>query len=181
MSNKQNEFEIIKYGVHLTRLRHEDIEMVRNWRNSPEIANNMAFRDHITPEMQEKWFSSIENSNNFYFLVNVQRKPIGLVNLKNVDYDRLDAEGGAFIGIPEAAEAFSGLRAALAIYDFGFEAIGLKSIYIHVLRDNIGAIRLNKMIGFIEEPTPKNSHLLAFRVTSEQYNLATKTLKQRFI
>jgi len=93
----------------------------------------------------------------------------------------LDAEGGAFIGIPEAAEAFSGLRAALAIYDFGFEAIGLKSIYIHVLRDNIGAIRLNKMIGFIEEPTPKNSHLLAFRVTSEQYNLATKTLKQRFI
>ena len=46
-----------KYGVKLERLTADKIELVRNWRNDPKISQYMEFRDHITAEMQKKWFA----------------------------------------------------------------------------------------------------------------------------
>jgi len=41
-------------------MTHDDIEMVRRWRTSPEIAQFMLYREPITPEMQEKWYASLD-------------------------------------------------------------------------------------------------------------------------
>jgi hypothetical protein len=54
-----------KYGVKLERLTADKIELVRNWRNDPKISQYMEFRDHITAEMQKKWFASVDNENNY--------------------------------------------------------------------------------------------------------------------
>ena len=56
-----------KYGITLRRLALEDIELVRQKRNSQEIRQVMHFKDEITPEMQLKWFESINNFENYYF------------------------------------------------------------------------------------------------------------------
>jgi len=66
--------ELSKYGVKLHRLREEDIELVRTWRNSPLIRQYMEFRDEITPEMQKEWFLSINNNENYYFIIEYQQK-----------------------------------------------------------------------------------------------------------
>ena len=74
-----------KYGITLTRLREDDIELVRKWRNSPGIQQYMEYREFITEEMQKKWFESINNLQNFYFIIEYENKKIGLINTSNID------------------------------------------------------------------------------------------------
>lgn len=169
-----------RYGVLLQRLEHKDIEMVRRWRMKPEIVAKMEYRGMITPEMQEIWFQKVNNDHNFYFVSYCRGNPVGLVNLK--DYNEVEkvAEGGEFIGEPERTDMFFGLRAALAMYDFGFEHIGLKAIIVHVLRDNAGAIRLNLMMGFKLQEDEKENYNQKYLVTREQYQKATAGIKKRF-
>jgi hypothetical protein len=47
---------IEQYGVQLTRLQLDEIELVRNWRNQDFVAQNMDYQKHITQKEQKKWF-----------------------------------------------------------------------------------------------------------------------------
>jgi len=89
--------KLSKYGIVLDRLRQEDIELVRSWRNSPMISQFMEFREQITPEMQKEWFKSVDNIENFYFVVVYQGKKIGLINSSNVQWATVSSEGGIFL------------------------------------------------------------------------------------
>jgi len=44
------------YGLTLSRLTRNEIEFVRQKRNSEEVRRYMEFREEITPEMQQQWF-----------------------------------------------------------------------------------------------------------------------------
>ena len=77
------------YGVTLRRLSHDRIEMVRNWRNDPKISQYMLTQDYISPEMQEKWFQKVSQSETeFYFIVEYQNKPIGLICIRGINYEK---------------------------------------------------------------------------------------------
>ena len=140
--------EISGYGVTLRRLTEDKIEMVRNWRNDPKIQQYMEFRDYITPEMQKKWFESIDNDNNFYFIIIYEGKEIGLINIKNVDYDKMDGEPGIFIYEDEYLNTDVPMRASFCLGDFVWNTLKLKSEYIHVLKSNERAIKNNLFFGF---------------------------------
>ncbi|MDP4280659.1 MAG: hypothetical protein Q8867_00775, partial [Bacteroidota bacterium] len=86
-----------KYGITIHLLKESDIELVRQWRNAPHIKANMEFRENITPEMQKKWFDSINNIHNFYFIIEYKNEKIGLTNGKNLDFENLTGEAGIFI------------------------------------------------------------------------------------
>ena len=40
------------YGLTLRQLEEKDIEMVRQWRNDPQVSDYMAFRGHISRQQQ---------------------------------------------------------------------------------------------------------------------------------
>ena len=88
---------IEKYGIKLIRLKQEDIELVRLKRNSLDINELMHDRVIISFEMQYKWFQSINNIYNNYFIIIYNNEKIGLVNGKNSDYEKRQSEGGMFI------------------------------------------------------------------------------------
>src|ERR1017187_6809502 len=88
---------IRKYGITLKRLKEEDIELVREMRNSAAIRSTMAYREQITPEMQKKWFESINNKFNGYFMIIHEGTKIGLINGKNIDFEKRTCEGGIFL------------------------------------------------------------------------------------
>jgi hypothetical protein len=72
-------------GLVAERLKEKDIELIRQWRNSDTIRKNMLYQEIITPEKQLKWFHSINNFNNFYFIVEYKGRKVGLVNIKDVN------------------------------------------------------------------------------------------------
>ena len=61
--------KFFKYGITLERLREEDIELVRQWRNSDPVRLNMKYQELITPEKQREWFNSINNVNFHYVMI----------------------------------------------------------------------------------------------------------------
>lgn len=146
---------IIKdYGVELHELTRDKIELVRNWRNSDKIKRCMSYRDEITSNMQEQWFEKISHSDNqFYFIINVDGRDVGLINIKNVDWDSRIGESGIFIYSDEYLHTGVSYRAALCQQDFAFNVLRLSKIYGHILNTNTRSINYNKKFGFeLAEP-----------------------------
>lgn len=138
---------IENYGVKLNRLTADKIETVRVWRNTPKISKYMEYREEITPEMQKNWFAKIDNDFNHYFVLEVDGKDIGLINIKDVDYEKGEGESGFFIWDDEYLNSDYSFRATLCLYDFAFETLKLNTIVAHVLQDNKRAIRFNIAFG----------------------------------
>ncbi len=142
--------EIRKFGTVLRRLAPKYLEAVRLWRNDPAISQWLVFQGQIGPEQQRKWFDSVDQSRNFYYIIEYQGQPVGMVNLKNYEAAAASAEGGIFIGDQSFQNSMVALDALLTMYDFGFEELGLKKISAYIKIDNIRAARLNQSLGFFK-------------------------------
>lgn len=136
------------YGIVLERLKKHDIELVRQWRNSEKVRQFMEFRDEITPEMQEKWFASIDNLENNYCLIFVDGQPIGLINGAGIDWEaKSTASGGIFVWNDHWWGTSIPLAAALLMTDTSL-VFGLEKTYAKILRNNSRAIDFNTRLGY---------------------------------
>ena len=138
---------IKKFGITFKRLEKEDIELLRQWRNAPSISQYMEYRDHITPEMQEEWFESVNNNNNLYFIIEYEGKKIGLINGKNIDWKKYSMETGVFFWDQDIYNTPVPILAVLILGELGV-IIGGLTAYARILKSNTRAIRYNKLIGF---------------------------------
>lgn len=137
-----------KYGITLERLREEDIELVRHWRNSDPVRMNMNYQEIISPEKQHEWFNSINNVNFHYVIIHYRGEKIGLLNDKNIDWENLTSETGIFIGRPEFYHTFVPNLVSIAGIETLFYFIGWKKQYAHILRTNTNAIKYNLQLGY---------------------------------
>lgn len=135
------------YGVTLRRLTHDKIEMLRQWRNDPKIQQYMIYREYITPEMQEEWFEKINDDHNFYFIIEYEGREVGMINIKDVDYEKKTGEPGQFIYDDSLWNSDVGMRASLCFNDFVWNTLGLDSTYCHVLASNKRALQFNLLLG----------------------------------
>lgn len=159
--------EISGYGVTLRRLTEDKIEMVRNWRNDPKIQQYMEFRDYITPEMQKKWFERINNDNNYYFIIVYEGKEIGLINIRDINYEMKDGEPGIFIYDDDYLNTDVPMRASFCLGDFVWNTLKLEKEYIHVLKSNKRAIKNNLFFGFSLLPGQENVENQEYVLTRE--------------
>lgn len=140
--------KFFKYGIILERLKEEDIELVRQWRNSDPVRMNMNYQKIITPEEQREWFQSVNNENFQYVMIHYKGVKIGLLNDKNIDWENLTSETGIFIGRPEFFHTFVPYLVSLAGIETLFYFAGWKKQYAHVLRSNTNAIKYNLELGY---------------------------------
>lgn len=169
---------ITKYGIKLVKLTHDKIELVRCWRTDPKIAQYMEYRGEITPEMQEKWFERISKSgSDFYFLMVVDSMEIGLINVKDVDWDKKTGETGIFIWDDDYLNSDYAIRFIIAIHDFSFEELGLETLHGHTLSNNKRANRLNKAMGYVIAPNQNDVENKACLLNKEDYYKKTAPLR----
>lgn len=140
--------KLTKYGIALTRLREDDIELIRQWRNSPQINQFMEYRGNITPEMQRDWFRSVDNFDNFYFIIVYQGKKIGLINSSHVEWDTVSSEGGIFLWDEQYYETFVPVWASLCLLETTYFVLGAGRSVIKTLKDNERAKKLNIHLGY---------------------------------
>jgi len=157
------------YDVKLIRLTDDKIEMVRKWRNDSSIQRFMEYRDKITPLMQEKWFKSVDNSSNFYFIINFQNTDIGVINIKNIDSEKDEGEAGVFVYDDKYLNTDVAYRAHLVLFDYFFIEMGLKKISSHVLSDNKRAIRFTAFLGFVKCENQEAFYNQEYNLIKEDY------------
>ncbi len=136
------------YGVELTRLTQEDIELVRVHRNSFAINQYMEFREEISEEQQLNWFKSIDNLYNNYFIIKVNHQKIGLIYGANIDWNKKETgNGGIFIWEEKYWNSKASIGASFLLTETSI-LMALKKTFIKVLSTNKEAIAYNKSLGY---------------------------------
>lgn len=170
--------KICKYGITLNRLRQEDIEFVREMRNSEDVKKYMEFREEITPEMQQKWFESIDNFENFYYIIEYKGVKIGLLNDKNMDWEARTSESGLFLWDESYINTIVPVLASLCLLDAGFYYLNWNQSNIKVLRDNPKAIEYVSSLGYVLCDGQENSENQLYYLTRELFETKGKKIQQ---
>ncbi len=170
---------ISKGNIVFRRLIHDDIELVRNWRNSSQVNQFMEYRDYITPEMQEEWYASINNNNNLFFVIEYKNEKIGLINGKDIDWGKQSMETGVFIANEKFLNTEVPLLVVLIFGELGVVTLGLKA-YAHILKTNERAIRYNKFIGFSLCEGQEDINNQLYVMTKESYLKKAKLIRAAF-
>ncbi len=165
-----------RYGITLSRITIDDIELIRQWRNDPIVSCHMIYRDHITPEQQIKWFHSINNNQNSYYLIIYKNEKIGLINNKNIETKDSSSEAGIFIW--NDTYDFAPLLASVLLCEIGFYIMKGGDSFAKVLKKNTRAIEYNTIIGYdVIENKPKSKQI-KIKLTKENFRNRTEKLRR---
>jgi len=161
---------IHKYGITLTRLKEKDIELVREKRNSGEIRASMQFRETISAEMQKEWFNRVNNIYNNFFIITADNKQIGMIDGKNINYEKRTSEGGMFIWDKDYWGNIHPALASVIMSDFNFIINEFEKNYIKILRSNPKAIGHNRQLGYVpSNDFPHSDEVEWFELSRENY------------
>jgi hypothetical protein len=168
-----------QYGIKLKRLAVDDIELLRKWRNHPKIRKRMNFKKYISKEMQLDWFNSIDNTLNYYFLIEYRGHYIGVIDNKKINLKERTAEGGIFIWEEELDNELVPIFASLCLLNaicFRFDL--LRKSFVQILKSNQKAIAFNKQLGYSLLPGQEKNKSQWYLLTKEDYLEKTKKIRQ---
>jgi UDP-4-amino-4,6-dideoxy-N-acetyl-beta-L-altrosamine N-acetyltransferase len=139
-------------GVSLRRVVEADRDRLLAWRNSPEVAPYM-YSDHlITPDEHALWFEAIEaDPRRAYWIIELDRQPVGLVNLYDIDDVNNRCSWAYYLADPAARGQGVGAQVEFAMLDHVFTARGMNKLWCEVLADNAAVLKLHLSFGFKAE------------------------------
>lgn len=169
--------KITRYGITLERLLPERTELIRQWRNDTKISRFMFYKGEITSAMQREWFESIDNEQNFFFLIYLKQQPVGLINISSIDWENKTAYTGLFIYDDAFINTDVPVAASLAMLDIFFLLLGIQSIYAKVKGNNKAAHNYNTALGFSRTKKIEFGLGHEYLLQKEIYLLETKQLR----
>lgn len=170
--------KVFKYGVMLERLKEDDIELVRQWRNSDQVRLNMVCKDVISADQQLNWYKSINNPENNYMLIHCKGEKIGVVNDKNINWKERSSETGIFIGRPEYLYTCTPFFISVAGVEINFHYFKWQKQYAHILKSNTNAIKYNLQLGYNLEPGQEDKEIQLYTLNLNDFeSKACKIIK----
>jgi RimJ/RimL family protein N-acetyltransferase len=161
--------KLFKYGIVLKRITKDDIELVRRCRNSEGIHQFMHYRGHITKKMQKRWFKSIDNIYNFFYLVYYCGEPIGMFNEKNINWEEHSSETGLIIWDERYIDTQVPLMISLLLSEVGFYIFHGEKAIIRILQDNKKAIQYALSFGYRLCEGEQDKELQKYELTKERF------------
>ncbi|GIU51256.1 hypothetical protein TUM4438_40240 [Shewanella sairae] len=138
-----------RYGVTLTPIEPEHLEMVRQWRNSPSIQQFMLDQREISEAQQQAWYSGLaDDSSRAYWLIMFKEQPIGVASILAIDKTVGTGEPGLYIYPEQYRSNIVPFCVAFALNDMAFFELGLKRLDAIVLSHNSAALRFNIKCGY---------------------------------
>ena len=164
----------------LRELKEKDIDGMLSWMHSEE--SKEIFEKDFNKYTREDVLNFIKTKNtknNINFAcVNEKDEYLGTVSLKNINYDKLDAEF-AISFTKEAQGTGAASFATNEILKIAFNELKLEKVYLCVLESNKRAIAFYKKNNFKEEGVSKNHlkrgnkyiDLLWFSILKKEFNI----------
>jgi UDP-4-amino-4,6-dideoxy-N-acetyl-beta-L-altrosamine N-acetyltransferase len=143
--------------VELRPLTIEDAALVLAWRNRPDVARFMGDDRPIAPPDHERWMVRILASPaHRYWIVEHGGRPVGSVNLADIDRQHGHCSWGFYVGDPTACEGGSADRfhmsdALFRVAEVAFIELRLQKLCAQVLASNDRSLALHERMGFVRE------------------------------
>ncbi len=138
--------------IKLNTLTENDIELVRTWRNSKDVAKYMYTENKITSEQQKKWFDSIQNRKDCkYWIIEYDGRKIGLANLIDINQALQSCSWAFYLGDSSIRGAGIGSKVEYNVLTFVFDELNLNKLRCEVFVENEKVIKMHEKFGFRRE------------------------------
>ena len=135
--------------ISLRPITIEDTDLMVKWRNRDFVKRNYINQSEFTREGHLKWMETrVQTGQVIQFIILENDRPIGSVNMKDVDYEKGTAEYGIFIGERDALGKGYGSETAKQVVRLAKEKYHLKKLFLRLYEDNIPAYRSYLSAGF---------------------------------
>ncbi|MGH2455984.1 MAG: GNAT family N-acetyltransferase [Candidatus Limnocylindria bacterium] len=148
--------------IYLRPAERADLPDFVRWFADAETTRHLALRAPFSLAMEEKWFEGMverQGKSDYHFVICLAAdgRAIGTAGLHGLDLENGHAEFGISIGEKGEWSRGYGTEALNAICDFGFGALRLERIDLHVNAPNLRAQRSYRKAGFQLEGTLRNA------------------------
>jgi len=141
----------------LREIKMEELSLILSWRNAPRVRENMYTRHEISLDEHQAWWASVsENSEQKYFMYELDDVALGVVGFSGIDLKSQNASW-AFYASPDAPKGTGSKMEFLAL-DYAFHELALHKLCCEVLAFNEAVIKLHKKFGFYEEGILREHH-----------------------
>jgi UDP-4-amino-4,6-dideoxy-N-acetyl-beta-L-altrosamine N-acetyltransferase len=142
------------------KMLKSDQEKVLAWRVKPEVAQFMLTQVEFNLEKQLRWFDRINSSTtDEYWIIETNGKPIGVINLSEIDRVNQRATWGLYVGEDMNSPVGGMLPMYFYNYAFGRKDLNLHKLHGMVLDINTNMLRVHDACGYRQVGIHK-SHVL---------------------
>jgi RimJ/RimL family protein N-acetyltransferase len=173
--------EIQAFGIRLGRLQQGQIELVRQWRNHPEVARYMLSQEPISAAQQQAWFDRIQAANDRrYYLIHWQDQPSGFASVTSTDGVPLtqaeDLEAAIYFAPDSPLRGnLLAFAPALALNDACFAQLPAQRLLARVKPDNQAALRFNQAMGYRQ--IGEENGLILLAMNTADYQRASQSIR----
>ena len=145
MSNRPNDIQLIE-------MNDSDLEMVREWRNLPEVAQHMYTESIITEEMQKKWWEKVKANPSFkYFIISFNGKPLGVANFYDINQQSKRAYWAFYLGDNSVRGMGIGSKVEFNMLTKIFDEMNFNKLCCEVFLENDIVYKMHEGFGFRRE------------------------------
>lgn len=147
--------------VMLRLVEEQDLDLIAQWRNDPEIRPYFFAAFPIVISGQRKWFEKmLDNERKKLFVIQKKEgQAVGTIGLDDIDWKNQVAEyGNLLIGVKEERGKGLAQDATLTLLHFAFKELNLNRVFLRVFAFNVAAIALYEKCGFRQEGILRQAH-----------------------
>ena len=131
---------------------HSDARKLFEWRADPNVARYMYSRQPLRWDSHVEWLDSQQsNPTRIDFIISLDERPVGSVNLACIDWDHRRCDFGMYVAEPKALLRGVGVAAEWLLLNIAFEQLQLHKVSCEVMESNRSPIALHRRFGFCDE------------------------------
>ena len=136
----------------LREVKMEDKEIVREWRNRPEVSKYLYTDDYITEEMHEKWFNRIlKDPSCRYWIITFKNRGVGAVNICDISERNKRCSWAYYLADPSVRGKGLGALVEYEILHIVFDEMKFNRLCCEVLAFNELVVNTHEHFGFKKE------------------------------
>jgi UDP-4-amino-4,6-dideoxy-N-acetyl-beta-L-altrosamine N-acetyltransferase len=138
--------------ISLRIIEENDIELVRKWRNSSDVAPYMYTDSIITEEQQKNWFKKIRSENSsVYWIIEYEGKKLGLASITRIDRTLSSCYWAFYLGDFSVRGGGIGAKIEYNVLQYVFNELELNKLRCEVFVTNDKVIKMHEKFGFRRE------------------------------
>jgi UDP-4-amino-4,6-dideoxy-N-acetyl-beta-L-altrosamine N-acetyltransferase len=140
--------------IALREITVADRDMLRTWRNQPDVAKYMYSDHHITEPEHAAWFAGLaSDATRRHWIIVCDGVDVGLVSLYRIDTTHKRCAWAFYLASPDVRGKGIGSFVEYAVLRHVFDELGLYRLSCEVLATNEQVIQMHESFGFRREAT----------------------------